>query len=60
MEKSEAGALVALGWDEACVGGMETRRLTSTGLKRTELKLSTPQVKERMGLLLCSSQMSTC
>lgn len=34
--------------------------LTSTGLKWTELKLSTPQVKERMGLLLCSSQMSTC
>lgn len=34
--------------------------LTSTGLKWTELKLSTPQVKERIGLLLCSSQMSTC
>lgn len=34
--------------------------LTSTGLKWTELKLSTPQVNERMGLLLCSSQMSTC
>lgn len=34
--------------------------LTSTGLKRTELKLSTPQVNERIGLLLCSSQMSTC
>lgn len=34
--------------------------LTSTGLKWMELKLSTPQVNERMGLLLCSSQMSTC
>lgn len=33
---------------------------TSTGLKRTELKLSTPQVNERIGLLLCSSQISTC
>lgn len=38
----------------------ETWCLTSTGLNRTALKLSTPQVKERIGLLLCSSQMSTC
>lgn len=36
------------------------KHLTSTGLNRTELKLSTPQVKDRMGVLLCSSQMSTC
>lgn len=46
--------------DSFCVDFVDNHGQTSTGLKRMALKLSTPQVNERMGVLLCSSQMSTC
>ncbi|TNN64586.1 hypothetical protein EYF80_025213 [Liparis tanakae] len=56
----EESTSVEFGADHRRKVCIELRRLTSTGLKRTALKLSTPQVKERIGLLLFSSQMSTC
>lgn len=39
---------------------MHNKKVTSIGLNFTLLMLSKPHVREHMGLVLCSSQMSTC
>lgn len=39
---------------------IHNKKVTSIGLNFTLLMLSKPHVREHMGLVLCSSQMSTC